>query len=151
MSQIFPSRITLALIPESGVTVCVQDIGMSDLTDVECLGSDSSFLYTRPECVMSQCLVLLLLFWHNWSHLNVNCFNYLKKSHKSKFINECDWNRMWYLNIYEKWSLLREKLQYFPCSAFKITCFTFICRNKIGFLSGLFILKFTGPNVHCGP
>ena len=62
MSQIFPSRITLALIPESGVTVCVQDIGMSDLTNVECLGSDSSFLYTRPECLVSQCHFLLLLF-----------------------------------------------------------------------------------------
>ena len=42
MLQIFPSRITLALVPESGVTVYVQDIGMSDLTNVECLGSDSS-------------------------------------------------------------------------------------------------------------
>ena len=53
MSQIFPSRITLALVPESGVTVYVQDIGMSDLTDIVCLGSNSSFLYTRLECIMS--------------------------------------------------------------------------------------------------
>lgn len=39
-------------------TVYAKDIGPSDLTHVQCLWSNESFFYTRPECPMSQCPVL---------------------------------------------------------------------------------------------
>lgn len=43
----------------------VKDIGRSDLTDAHSLRSDVSPFFTGPECPVSQCPVLILLFWHN--------------------------------------------------------------------------------------
>ena len=65
----------------------------------------------------------ILLF----SHKSFKCLFWIKKTlHKSKLVIEPDETRIRYLKFYKEWSPVKQKLQYFLCSAFSHVLFFYI-------------------------